>query len=365
MGGESAPRVTASIAGPTKGRLPDYRHHERHPTVKYAATIRTGAARFHLQQWVDVDPSHQPKVLPLEGMIGMTAPAIANWYGNGFMNIHVGQDYVGDVPVHSASAAEQGERGVVQIEWRRPEGAWRVKFVALPNGRSLFCSVRCFPAKRHVDWHVRLVSYPGRTVHDGERAITTAKRAVKQIARATLAPQDEYWLACYDNVYDFGRGGSEGGGALVYAPEDVKSCEVQVTSYPVTIWLHPQGNEVRMILWDSFYGQSNAEIIDDLKRTSPEQLRALRATRFVHRAATSNEWQGYAREIEKLLIALGSPKEEGEVARRLRKTLSELSSRLAGVPSQEKVDDEPSFLQALKDQEKLLWRLRWEELFRD
>ena len=304
------------------------------------------------------------KVLPLEGMIGMTAPAISNWYGNGFLNILIGDDYVGNVPIHAVRVAERGKRGAVEFEWRRAEGVWRVKFIALPNGKSIFCSVRCFAGPSAASWRLKLVTYPGRTVHDGERAVTTAKQTVKQVSKAALSPQDEYWLVCYDNVYDFGHAGSEGGGALIYAPEDVDSCEAHVTSYPVTVWLTPRGPEVRMVFWDSFFGQSNADIIDYTKRTAEEQLQQLRSMRFQHRALFDEAWRTHEQEIKKLLAALHNPQKESRRAGELSATLRRLRARLSDKPSLHEADDEPNLLKALAAQKDLLWHLRWEDLFR-
>ena len=93
---EEASRVMASVDGPKQGRLGRYRGHEGHPTVRYTARINTGATTFGLVHWADVDKSHAPKVLPLEGMIGLSHPTPQNWYTNGFMRLYVGQEQVGE-----------------------------------------------------------------------------------------------------------------------------------------------------------------------------------------------------------------------------------------------------------------------------
>jgi len=342
-----------------------YRGHEGHPKVSYKATIDTGATRFGLTHWVDTDKSHAPKVLPLEGMIGLPRPASQNWYAGGFMRLYVGKEQVGEVMVKSIRATEQGARGAVVFDWERPEGTWRVTFIALPKGKSLFCSVRCFPKGKPADWRIRLLNFPAGATRDGEREVATVKRTVKQKDKADLNPADEWWVAYYDNVHKVGTPKSEGPSALVYAPEDVAACEVNVGTYGVTTVLRPKGPEVRMILWDSFFGMKNAEAVAHMKQTADAQLASLREMKFVNRAVFGNEWRKRQAEMEKLLAALENPKQESEQSATLHAQIAELVKRLAEKPEEAKPDDETRLVDLLKDQEKLLWYLRWEELFKE
>jgi len=360
-------KVTVSVVGPTEGSLGAYRNHEGHPTRAYRALMKNEVTRFEIQQWVDVDASHAPKVLPLEGMIGLTQPAVPNWYGNGFLNIMVGNEMVGTAPIKAVRAAEEGERGVVQMDWERPEGTWRVTFLVLPRGKSLLCSVRYFPGKKPAEWSLRLVCYPGKTSRDGERAVTTAKRTAKQEAKVELDPSKEWWVAYYDNVYDFGVSNSEGGGALIYAPEDVASARVEVSKYPVVTILKPkpEAREVRMIFWDYFFGMKNRQIVDNLRWTAGDQLKQLRRTSFVNRAVFSEDVAARQREIERLLKSLGNPPDKTKEAKALAEKLAALRRRLAETRSEAKPSDEADFVNVLAQHEKLLWDLRWEDLLKN
>ncbi|NOZ19899.1 MAG: hypothetical protein GXP25_02290 [Planctomycetes bacterium] len=362
---EEGPRVTANVTGPTEGSLGSYRGHEGHPRVSYKATIDTGATRFGLTHWVDTDKSHAPKVLPLEGMIGLPRPASQNWYANGFMRLYVGDEQVGEVMVKSIRATEQGARGAVVFDWERKEGTWRVTFIALPKGKSLFCSVRCFPKGEPAEWRIRLLNFPAGATRDGEREIATAKRTAKQGSNVTLTPAAEWWVAYYDNVHKVGTPKSEGPSALLYVPEDVAACEVKVGTYGVTTTLHPKGRQVRMILWDSFFGMKNAEAVAHMKQTAEAQLASLREMKFVNRAVFADEWRARRAEMEKLLAALGNPARESEQVSKLHAQIAEWVKRLAEKPEDAKPDDETQLIDRLAEQKKLLWHLRWEELFKD
>ncbi|MEA3402373.1 MAG: hypothetical protein U9R79_14140 [Armatimonadota bacterium] len=354
--------VTVSVSGPTEGHLGAYRNHEGHPTRRYEASLNTGATRYRFNHWVDVHPDHRPKVLPLEGMIGMTAPTGANWYGNGFLNIHLEGEQVGTVRVRAVREMESGARGSVDFEWRRPEGTWRVRFLALPQGVRLFCSVRYFPAGPPADWRLRLVCYPGRQTRDGHRMTTTAARTLEQTSTVELRRAGEWWLAIYDSVYDADHGHSDGGTAMIYAPEDVSAAKLEVTDYPVTVWLTPSGQQVRLIFWGSFFGSSNAEIVEEMQRTAEQHLEALRGTRFIHRAVFADDWRERQAEIDRLLEALGHPADPGQRAREVQREIAEIVSRLRERPGEAGPDDEPRLLDLLQRQEAVLWDMRWEEL---
>ena len=298
-------------------------------------------------------------------MIGLSQPTPQNWYAQGFMRLYVGEEQIGETPVKSVRVSEDGARGVVVFDWERPEGTWRVTFVALPMGKSLFCSVRHFPSGEPAPWRIRLTNFPAGATRDGKREITTATRSVKQVAKAELSLAEEWWVAYYDNVHEYGTRRSEGPSALVYVPEDVKACDVQVGSYAVTTMMHPNGHEVRMVLWDSFFGMKNAEAVAYMRDTAPAQLEALRGMSFAHRSVFCDEWRQCQTEIRSLLEAVGSPEDESKRATELSRTIAERVTRLREQPERAAPEDEAMLVQELREQQKLLWRLRWEELLQD
>lgn len=360
-----ADRVLAGVEGPTQGTLATYRGHVGHRTVRYNADLSTGATTFRLVHWVDVDEAHAPKVLPLEGLIGLSRPTQQNWYASGFIRLYVGDEQIGESPVKSVRVNEDGARGAVAFDWKRDEGTWRVTFVALPMGKSLLCSIRHFPAAEPVQWRLQLLNFPAGATRDGEREIATSKRTVTQTSKAQLAPADEYWVTYYDNAHDAGTRKSEGPSALLYVPEDVRTCEVQVGVYPVTTVVQPAGNEVRMAFWDSFFGMKNAEAVAYMRRTADAQLAALRTTTFVHRSVFADDWRQTANEMQSLLENLGQPADETRQATDLNDRIAQRVERLRETPGKAGPDDDAALVRELAEQKKLLWHLRWEELFKE
>ncbi|MDD5698526.1 MAG: hypothetical protein PHH77_07900 [Victivallaceae bacterium] len=354
--------VSANVKGPTEaGTWGNRSGHVNHKKISYSATMKTGATVFKFRHWVDADESHAPKVLPLEGMIGLLGAATQNWYANGFLRLYVNGTQVGETPVKSVRVTEEGSRGAVVFEWERKEGIWRVTFLAFPYGKSLFCSVRYFPPAKSADWQIVLVNFPAGATRDGERAVTTAGRTVKQENKIDLSASGEWWAVYYDNVHEAGTPRSEGPSALVFVPEDVKSCKIDIGTYQVTTTIQPRGNEVRMIFWDFFFGRKNAQAVDYMKETGSDQLKKLRQTRFSNSAIFSEEWKTRQNEIEKFLAELGNPLKESAEAAKLKSKLTELTGRF--MKNREKPDDESEFIHFLEAQKKLLLELQSKALF--
>ncbi len=357
--------VSVRVGGPEEAKLGAYVGHEGHPIRKYSVLIHTGATKMTLQHWVDVHPSHAPKVLPLEGLIGFPRPAQANWYSNGFLNIFYGNEPVGDVPVKSVRATEQGERGAAQFEWHRAEGTWIVTFLAFPKGKSLFCAVRYFPSDRPVKWRLKLDCYPGRQIPGGERYVTTAARVLEEGQHLELDRAREWWLLLADRVFAGDTPGSDGPAGLIYAPEDVGAVRVSVNDYPIFTELEPaEGrNEIRMIFWDSFFGRTNAEALEFMRQTAEEQLERLRKTSFVNREVFSGKFRERQAEIEKLLQVVSADEALRRRVRKLGERLAGLAERLTKQGRKIGPADETAFLEERDEQEKLWWQLRWEALF--
>jgi len=148
-------------------------------------------------------------------------------------------------------------------------------------------------------------------------------------------------------------------------PEDVNACDVDVGVYGVVTVLHPRGKEVRVILWDSFFGMKNAEAVAYMRKTAQTQLETLRGMRFTHRAVFSDAWRKRQGEIERLLKALGEPAKESAEAANLHNRIAARAKRLRDAPDKAKPDDEVRLVEELKKQEKLLWHLRWKDLFKE
>ncbi len=357
--------VTCEVTGPTEGQLGAYKNHEGHPRRGWQAHMRTGTTHFELKHWVDIHPSHKPRVLPLEGMIGLNRPTHANWYANGFLDIRLGSgELVGTAPIEALRVSESGTRGAIEFKWSRPEGVWRAKFIALPNDDRLFCEVRYWPGEKQVGWDVRLDCYPGRQSGGGNRVVTTVASELHNGDATELAPADEWWMALSDRVWDPANGLGEGGATLIYAPEDVSATSVEVTDYPVHVGLTPAGDRIRMVVRESFEDTPNAKLIADLRDSAESRLDDLRQMRFVHRSVFADDWVERQEEIETLLERLSGPEKDAQRARELTDTIERLTTELQTNAQQAGPDAESNLVEALRAQRELLWKLRWDELLR-
>lgn len=360
---EAKPFVSGTTEGPTESRLANYDKHESHPIRRWTVALNNGRFRASFQSWVDVDASHAPAVIPLEGMIGFPEPAGGNWYSNGFMNLLIGNQLVGTIPPKSVGVLETGERGRARFVWQRPEGTWSVVFVVLPKDDKVFCTVRLFPKNPATPLKVQLTCYPGGQTTDGNRAVTTANRTVEQTNNVEADAANEWWYAIYDTVYDYGVRGDGGAGVLL-APECLGQSRLEVTGYPVILHLTapPGKREIRMILWDSFFGKRNAQIVEYLKGNADALLKELQVISFEDRRLYSTQNETEAKAIAEYLARLRQPQPEQAKAEELTKAIASLRDRLRASPGGISPDEEDELLGLFDAQRKLLWDLRWKEL---
>lgn len=358
------PFVSGSASGPTESELAAYAGHEGHPIRKWSVSLNNGRFRATLQSWVDVHPSHEPRVLPLEGMLGFPEPAHGNWYSNGFLNLWIGDELVGTTAPSSVRVLETGRRGRARFVWEREEGTWTVVFVVLPDDDKVFCAVRMFPKDPDTALKIQLTSYPGGQTNDGNRAVTTALRTAEQVQSIEPDGAQEWWYAIYDTVYDYGIRG-DGGGAVLLDPSCLGQMRLEVTGYPVILRVTgPPGKcEIRMILWDSFFGRQNAEIVQYMKANAEALLTELRAMCFEDRRLRPVGDDEEQKQIAEYLARLGRPEPQCARAAELAKGIAELRERLAGCPAGIPPDEEDKLMDLLEARHKFLWELRWTELF--
>lgn len=354
--------VTGEAYGPEEAKLGAYTGHEDHPIRRRGVILDNGKAKFHLVTWVDVHPSHAPLVLPLEGMIGLTGPAPGNWYGNGFLDIFANGEIVGTVEPKSVRVVETGPRGRARFVWQRREGTWSVVFVALPGQEKIFCAVRFWPKDPATALDIRLTCYPGGQFRDGHRVVTTPAGDFEQVTTAELDGKSAWWYAIYDTIYDYGLG-SDGGAAVLFDPDCLGKVRLTVDSYPVMLRLSPPPGlyELRMALWDSFFGRSNAELVAHMRAEAGNLLRELRTVSFDDSRLLAGD-QVQERELDELLARLGDCPAERQRAAELRAALADLRAKVANYPQGLFPDDEDRLLDILQARQKLLWDLRWREL---
>jgi len=355
--------VSGYATGPDAGQLGGYASHENHPIRSRGVTFENGRCRTAFITWVDVDPSHAPLVLPLEGMIGFPSPAGGNWYSNGFLDLFVGEQIVGTVEPKSVRVMETGKRGRARFVWERPEGTWSVIFVVLPGDEKVFCAARFWPKDPAMPLSLRLTCYPGGQTHDGNRAVTTAEGTTDQVETVEMEPARCWWYALYDTVHDYG-GGSDGGAAVLFDPDYLSKVGLVVESYPVMLRPMPAPGkcEVRMILWDNFFGKRNAEIVEYLKANADALLKELRSVSFDDPRALSGGEDQEAQQVEALLAKMPNCTAERQRATELAATLTDLRGRLTRTPQGIPPDDEDGIAAALEARRRLLWDLKWREL---
>jgi len=357
------PFVSGAAHGPIDSTLGNYAKHERHPIRQWQVRFDNRRCKWQFQSWVDVHESHAPLTLPLEGMLGFPAPAAGNWYSNGFLDLLLAGERLGTSPPKSVRVLETGERGRAWFVWQRPEGAWSVVFVLLPDDDKVFCCVRVFPADPNTPLDIRLTCYPAGQFHDGLRAVTTAARTVKQTQELDVDLAAEWWFAVYDELYDAG-GRGDGGAAVLLDPSGLGSLGLNVSGYPVCLRVAaPQGRrEVRMILWDSFFGKKNAEIIEYMKENAASLLDQLRTMSFGDQRLQSEDTATEAAEIARCLEALPDSGRERSRAEQLAKELAALRARLAASQCGLHPDEEERLAATLEAHRRLMWDLRWREL---
>ena len=179
----------------------------------------------------------------------------------------------------------------MDICWEAEPGFVRVRFLALPGDDKLLCEIAVNPRGKFRSLDILLRAYPSYFTAwhrvRGRRTLVTARRRAhegrKGPTRVEIGP-DENWLLLCDEVFDHGREKGRGPWAVLFLPEQVEGCLVELTNYPVNVGLKakPAVKVVRLTPWE-FPQTPNDEALSRLKKSSLEVARTLREVSFLPR----------------------------------------------------------------------------------
>ncbi|MGD9518064.1 MAG: hypothetical protein AB7W28_00985 [Armatimonadota bacterium] len=359
------PQALASAGPSAPENIGAYPRHENHPTKKWVARLRSEPMSYELQHWACYHESHAPQAVALEGQIGMTVPSGANWYSNGFFNFALDDQEGRNFAVKAVRAIDSGERASCEFLWELPQAWVRVRFLVVPGRFPLFCAITQYPKGEQVPvLRLRLACYPGGYFRDGLRVARTPVRVVRVGERPELDPVKESSVMLYDEKYDLGVEGSEGGcGALVVA-DGVGRSSLDIGSYGCfwNLEAKPGIKELRLAFWDGLR-MKNADLVPCLEAEFAAAAPYLVALDFNPLMFRESSVAGTLGELEKLIAETQDSAAEAEALRGLQARLAELRPRVTGATVDLEAEDE--YLQALQQLDKLLWQLRMKWVFAD
>ncbi|MBC7289154.1 MAG: hypothetical protein H5T86_14180 [Armatimonadetes bacterium] len=321
---EPTQRVAVTDLG-RNTRTTGYPGHESHKGITHDIILDNEIIKYAIRYTVCADQSHAPRVVPLEGYVGMPGPCACNWYHSGFLQIIVNGEDVGTYPLGDFSAIDSGERGMCRMVWEWPGGVVRLSFVLDPGKRYLKSQILIRPSGDVKSISLRLRCYPSffTAYHrrEGKREIVTPELVVNQGEDKTLPGEKGWWALYQDAVFDVARGEGEGPCGLVFLPAQVESVRFRPGSYAVETELavKPSERDIRLGLME-FPGVPNADALKFLKDSAAEILADLTVTDFRPRLLWAINLDEEARELESLIAKANLG---GEEAAKFRNMLAE------------------------------------------
>jgi hypothetical protein len=348
--------------------------HKGHGIFTRDGWIDTGEIRYGIRYTACYDESHGEAAGILEGYIGMPEPAACNWYHSGFLQVAINGADIGTTRIGDMYVSETGQRGSITMLWNAPQGAVRLRFLALPDDDRLFCEIGLDPAVEVTDVRLSLKCYPSFfTSHynrAGWRRVTTPTHEAEQDSELQLQPADDWWLAFTDDVFDPAKeADSAGGCAVLFDPDQILGGAVQLGSYAVTgsLSVRPDQRSVRLIFSD-FNKRPNGPALKSLRESAGESLTALREMDFAPLVIGSFDLAkrsaAAAAELKKVTDPADFPTRFEALNRQLAALLAEArNARAEGKPIP--VETEKAILGAVEAYEKLDWELKFHVLLSD
>ncbi len=298
--------------------------------MEHNYVIDTGAIHYGLRYCVAHDPKRPGIAIPGEGYIGMAEPTGFNWYAGGFFDLQINGTSIGGVPIHSLTGRSVGQRGFVDFVFDTPQAVVRIRFVALAGGDALYGQALLEPKVEIKSLRIGLRCYPAGFISAGEKHVLTATRDLKQGARAELDPAAEWWLLCYDQIFDQGyatathRG--QGPCAVLWLGEQVTKVAFTVGGYGIEIPvdLKPDQRDFRFVFFD-YKGQKNAAAEADLRRRAPALTEELRGFSFTDTSLADWPLEAKQKEVQEVLA---TAPDEKELAASYQRWSAELAEQL-------------------------------------
>ena len=280
--------------------------------VPHEMDLDTGTVVYGLNYVSAIDPKTPGGAVPGEGYIGMTKPTRANWYGGGFFDLTLNGQSIGRRFVHSFTGRSAGNRGTADFVFDTAQAVVRVRFVALAGGDGLFCQARVEPKETIKSARLDLRCYPAGFITTGDRHVLSPMRDLPQSEAGTLDPAKEWWLFCYDKVFDLGvyANGRTGEGpcAVLWPPEQVSGGSFRPAGYSADIHLDlkPDQAEYRFLFFD-FHGKKNADAEALLRGRATGLRKELEAFDFTDPAVRAWSLEEKWAEAQKALALVNDP----------------------------------------------------------
>lgn len=335
-------------------------------------SLNTGVITYGIRA-VSAFTEGKKTVVPVEGYLGMPQPKHENWYGGGFMAIALNGNNVGGAPLKAMRVVESGERGALDVIWDAPEAAVRVRFLALPARDELFCEIGLEPKQELKTVSIRLAAYPSFFTswhkQKGHRVVESLASKAEEGDKLIADPQKDWALIYYDTVFDFAAGRGVGPCAMLYLPEQIKECKVNVGDYcvPTELMAQPGVQNIRMIFWD-FNGKSNKDAIAYFKSKAASCQEELRRISFINRTLVSFDFDKKKAETDRMIASAKGTEP-------FAKKLAEVDARLAPICQQVReviakgqaipFGLEEEALKLIAERQEVEWKLKFHVLLED
>lgn len=186
-------------------------------------SLATGEATYRLQYDCAVD--EQGQRLPFGGPLselGMPAPAEANWYDGGFIDVLLDGQGLARVPATITPLPQPPGSAAVRVTWPHPAGTVTLTFHVYAFDPVLYATLELPAAAQR---QVKLLCYPNSFGLPRDRWLTTPRRDIqhRDNLRETLAAAERDWVLYSDRAADMVQAPTTGPCALVLLPDQWSS----------------------------------------------------------------------------------------------------------------------------------------------
>lgn len=366
---EAGPLAELALRPPRERNL-DGPDHPGHLFREQEARFNLGRVGYTIVYKACVDPAHEGKVAPLEGYIGMPAPASSNWYHSGFLFISLNGRDIGTTPLNAMLVAERGARAILDMVWEDEVANVRARFLGLPDRDHLYCEIALEPKQDITSITVELRAYPSFFTswhkRDGARRIQTPATLIEQGAPVTVPAADNWSAVYYDEIFDVARGEGEGPCAMLLVPDEATDIAFTPGSYAVNtrISFAPEARRLRFAFWD-FKGLPNAEALARVREAGPALRDELAALDFTPAAVRAFDVAAVKAELARALQSEVARETLGERLTEIEEWLERYAPALEGRPDASGIEAETHLLQSIDRYHSFMWEVKLAELMSD
>ncbi len=251
--------------------------------LKQTLSFSNGRTEYRLLYDVSVGPdtpkgkcfSHQWVYSVGVPSIGMTGPAMCNWYSQGFLDVIVDGESLKDYPAQIDVVRSGGPDALATMTWTTSKGTVRVHWLLRAGDDKLLLRVEWDCPQPPKSVALRVLCYPSWFRGKKDRWIVTAQREVQHPRLVQLDPAAEPWVFYHDRAPR--PKNARGACALMYRPDDALGAAVDVQAYPnwTTISFKPWLTHATVALWDFTGMADDAANLAYLREHGPQILKQL------------------------------------------------------------------------------------------